>query len=119
MTYDAVTMSETPYAPDELADRLLSDEERSEVAHIQKHFESATEEERGRLGWRATSIYLAAFHREIERLRRHAIHLGAAHAFHDCACGHDELGHREAVICETCQTGGPALLTTTHSDITH
>jgi len=104
---------------EELADTLLSEDERAEVAHIQKHFETASEEERGRLGWRATTIYLTAFQREIERLGRQASHLRAAHASSDCACGHDEFAHREATICESCRAGQPAGLRPDHPELTH
>jgi len=103
---------------EEVADSLLTDDERDEVAHIQKHFEEASEQEKALFGWRATSIYLGAFQREIARLRQQNGQLVAGHASHDCACGHDEKAHRPAIVCETCRFG-EEMRSDTEASVTH
>jgi len=89
-----------------IADTLLSEEEHAEMHHIQHHFaEIEDENERAVLGWRATSIYVAAFKREILRLRGIALTLEQKHSAANCRCGHPEESHDTIVTCERCATG--------------
>lgn len=90
------------------ADTLLNPEEHEEVAHIQRHVELAgSEEDKARLAWRATSIYLAAFAREINRLRDRVGVLTQGHLLADCSCRHHPDDHMTAVICAVCWSGEP------------
>lgn len=89
-----------------LADSLLTEEEYGEIHHIRHHFDSVDEKERAVLGWRATSIYVEAFKREIVRLRRLAAPLEGKHSMHNCRCGHGEPAHETVTICGPCRDGG-------------
>ena len=91
---------------EQLADQLLSDEEHAEVHHIQHHFDTIEDEkERAVLGWRATSIYVAAFKREIVRLRRLTASIESKHTAQNCRCGHGEANHDAIVVCRSCRDG--------------
>lgn len=96
-----------------LADSLLSEEEYGEIHHIRHHFESVDEKERATLGWRATSIYVEAFKREIVRLRRIAAPLEGKHTTHNCRCGHGEAAHELVTICGPCRDGAGREVTLT------
>lgn len=88
---------------DRIADTLLTEEERAEIHHIQHHFaEVQDENERAMLGWRATSIYVAAFKREIVRLRLVAGMLDQKHTASNCRCGHGDGSHQTISICVRC-----------------
>ena len=89
-----------------VADTLLTEEESAEVHHIQHHFaEVEDENERAVLGWRATSIYVAAFKREIVRLRRLTDALEQDHSARNCRCGHGDETHYVVAICRKCSAG--------------
>ncbi len=88
-----------------LADSLLTEEEYGEIHHIRHHFETVDEKERAVLGWRATSLYVEAFKREIVRLRRLAAPLEGRHSMHNCRCGHGEAAHEMVAICGPCRDG--------------
>jgi hypothetical protein len=88
-----------------LADGLLSEEEYGEIHHIRHHFETVDEKERAVLGWRATSIYVEAFKREIIRLRRLAAPLEGTHSARNCRCGHGESVHESVTVCAVCRDG--------------
>lgn len=91
---------------DKVADTLLNEEEHAEMHHIQHHFaEVEDENERAVLGWRATSIYVAAFKREIIRLRRLTESLDQAHSSSNCRCGHSDDSHTAIAICKACTEG--------------
>jgi len=91
---------------DQIADSLLTTEEAAEVHHIQHHFsEVADENERAVLGWRATSIYVAAFKREIVRLRQVTDALDQKHTPSNCRCGHSDELHYTVTICRKCSEG--------------
>ncbi len=92
---------------DRIADLLLNDEERAEMHHIQHHFAEVTDEnERAVLGWRATSIYVNAFKREIVRLRALTEPLEEKHSESNCRCGHGDESHDLLAICRQCADGG-------------
>jgi hypothetical protein len=88
-----------------LADALLTEDEYGEIHHIRHHFETVDEKERAVLGWRATSIYVDAFKREIIRLRRLAAPLEGKHTAINCRCGHGEAAHETVAICAICREG--------------
>ncbi|MBI2214110.1 MAG: hypothetical protein HYU52_10725 [Acidobacteria bacterium] len=90
---------------EKLADSLLSEEEYGEIHHIRHHFETVDEKERAVLGWRATSIYVEAFKREIIRLRRVAAPLDGRHSAANCRCGHGEAAHASVTVCSRCRDG--------------
>lgn len=90
---------------EKLADALLSEDEYGEIHHIRHHFEAADEKERAVLGWRATSIYVEAFKREIVRLRRLAEPLDGKHTASNCRCGHAEEAHESVTVCGICREG--------------
>lgn len=90
---------------EKLADALLTEEEYGEIHHIRHHFESVDEKERAVLGWRATSIYVEAFKREIVRLRRLSAPLEGKHTAGNCRCGHGEASHESVVVCTVCRDG--------------
>jgi hypothetical protein len=91
---------------DNVADMLLSEEEHAEMHHIQHHFgEVEDENERAVLGWRATSIYVAAFKREIIRLRQLTSALDEKHTPTNCRCGHADENHQSITICSRCMEG--------------
>jgi len=88
-----------------IADTLLNEEEHAEMHHIQHHFSEVEDEnERAVLGWRATSIYTAAFKREIVRLRQLAAMLEQKHTPTNCRCGHGAESHDSLTICGKCAT---------------
>jgi predicted nucleic acid-binding protein len=96
---------------EQLADQLLNDEEHAEVHHIQHHFDTIEDEkERAVLGWRATSIYVAAFKREIVRLRRIALSLESKHTAQNCRCGHADSFHDALVVCRNCRDGADRVV---------
>jgi hypothetical protein len=88
-----------------LADALLTEEEYGELHHIRHHFDAADEGERATLGWRATSIYVEAFKREIVRLRRMAAPLEGKHTVNNCRCGHPDAAHELVAVCGPCRDG--------------
>ncbi len=88
-----------------LADSLLTEDEYGEIHHIRHHFETVDEKERAVLGWRATSIYVDAFKREIIRLRRVAAPLEGKHTAMNCRCGHGEAAHEAVTVCGICREG--------------
>ena len=91
---------------EQIADTLLSEEEHAEMHHIQHSFaEVADENERAVLGWRATSIYVAAFKREIIRLRLRTAMLDQSHNSTNCRCGHNDDRHETVTICKACAEG--------------
>lgn len=91
---------------DRIADTLLTDEEQAEMHHIQHHFtEVEDENERALLGWRATSIYVAAFKREIVRLRQITDALDEGHSSTNCRCGHGNESHHTVTVCTRCAGG--------------
>lgn len=90
---------------EKLADALLSEDEYGEIHHIRHHFETVDEKERAVLGWRATSIYVEAFKREIVRLRRLASPLEGKHTASNCRCGHAETVHESVTVCSACRDG--------------
>lgn len=90
---------------EKLADALLTEDEYGEIHHIRHHFETVDESERAVLGWRATSIYVEAFKREIVRLRRVAAPLEGKHTASNCRCGHGEAVHESVTICGICRDG--------------
>lgn len=91
---------------DNIADTLLTDEEQAEMHHIQHQFADVHEEnERAILGWRATSIFVAAFKREIVRLRRVTETLEGNHSMTNCRCGHGDERHHSVAICRRCLEG--------------
>jgi hypothetical protein len=97
-----------------IADSLLTEEEQAEVHHIQHHFgEVEDENERAVLGWRATSIYVAAFKREIVRLRQLTTVLEQDHAARNCRCGHGDDSHYVVAICRKCSEGSSREVTLT------
>ncbi|MFA6956163.1 MAG: hypothetical protein WC538_09850 [Thermoanaerobaculia bacterium] len=98
---------------EKLADALLTEDEYGEIHHIRHHFETVDESERAVLGWRATSIYVDAFKREIIRLRRVAAPLEGKHTASNCRCGHGEVAHETVAICTICRdaSGKEVILT--------
>lgn len=101
-----------------IADTLLSDEERAEIHHIQHHFDEIEDEkERAVMGWRATSVYVAAFKREIVRLQHLTAALDSNHAMTNCRCGHGEENHYHVAICRMCAEGHQKELTLTGDSI--
>lgn len=89
-----------------IADTLLSDEENAEMHHIQHHFSEVEDEnERAVLGWRATSIYVGAFKREIIRLRQLTAALEQKHTPTNCRCGHGDESHETITLCRKCAVG--------------
>ena len=91
---------------DSWADKLLTDEEHAEIHHIQHHFDAADEKEQAVLGWRATSIYVSAFRREIVRLQRLSEAFNSSHTAANCRCGHPESSHTAVVVCTLCSSSG-------------
>ena len=98
---------------EKLADALLTEEEFGEIHHIRHHFDSVDENERAVLGWRATSIYVDAFKREIVRLRRVAAPLEGKHSAANCRCGHGEAAHEMVAICGPCRDAAGREVTLT------
>lgn len=98
-----------------LADALLTEDEYGEIHHIRHHFETVDEKERAVLGWRATSIYVEAFKREIVRLRRLAAPLEGRHSVANCRCGHGEAAHETVVVCSACRDGAGMEVVLTES----
>ena len=101
-----------------VADTLLSDEERAEVHHIQHHFDEVEDEkDRAVMGWRATSIYVAAFKRELVRLQQLTAALDSKHSATNCRCGHGEDSHYSVAICRMCAEGSRKELTLTEESL--
>ena len=69
------------------------------------------------MGWRATSIYVAAFKREIVRLQQLTVALDSKHSVTNCRCGHGESSHYSVAICRMCAEGSKKELTLTEESL--